>query len=65
MSAIVLCGSVRTPIGQFLGSLSEIPASELGSICAKETIRRSKIPIENIDEVILGRVHNIGFIYNR
>ena len=60
MTSIVLCGAVRTPIGQFLGTLSDIPTVELGAICAQETIKRSKIPVDKIDEVILGHVLAAG-----
>lgn len=56
----MLCGSVRTPIGQFLGILSDISTVELGTISAKETIKRSKVPTDQIDEVILGHVLNAG-----
>ena len=56
MSQIVLCGSVRTPIGAFLGTLSDIPAVDLGVVCAKESIRRAKCPLDQVDEVILGHV---------
>ena len=56
MGKIVLCGSVRTPIGAFLGTLSDISTVELGTICAQESIRRAKVPLDQVDEVIIGHV---------
>ena len=57
---VVICGSVRTPLGGFLGCLSHIKTEELGSVCVKETIRRSGVKVEDIDEVILGHVLSAG-----
>ena len=56
MSQVVLAGSIRTPIGAFLGTLSDISTVDLGTICAQESIRRANVPVDQIDEVILGHV---------
>jgi len=56
MSQVVLAGSIRTPIGAFLGTLSDISTVDLGTICAQESIRRANVPVDEIDEVILGHV---------
>ena len=57
---IVICGSVRSPIGQFLGKLSGVKPVELGVQCAKETIARSGVNPVDIDEVIIGHVLAAG-----
>ncbi|MCW8849889.1 MAG: thiolase family protein, partial [Melioribacteraceae bacterium] len=57
---VYIIDAVRTPIGSFLGSLSSIPATELGSIVIKGLIDRSKIPTDSVDEVIMGNVIAAG-----
>jgi len=57
---VVITSAARTPIGSFLGSLSTIPATQLGSTAIKEVLQRSKLPPEKVDEVIMGNVLNAG-----
>jgi len=56
----VIIGSLRTPIGSFLGSLSAFRASELGSFVIKELVKRTQINKDDIDEVIMGNVLQAG-----
>jgi acetyl-CoA C-acetyltransferase len=51
---IVLTGAVRTAIGKFGGTLSNVPAADLGAIVIKEAIARAGIKASDIDEVIMG-----------
>jgi acetyl-CoA C-acetyltransferase len=51
---IVLTGAVRTAIGKFGGTLSNISAVDLGSIVIKESIKRAGIQPSDVDEVIMG-----------
>ncbi|MDD4691550.1 MAG: acetyl-CoA C-acetyltransferase [Eubacterium aggregans] len=51
---IVLVGAVRTAIGNFGGSLKDVPVTELGSIVIKEAIHRAGIKPEDVDEVLMG-----------
>jgi acetyl-CoA C-acetyltransferase len=53
---VVLAGACRTAIGKFQGSLSTVPAAELGAIVIKETIARAGIKPEQVDEVYMGSV---------
>jgi len=53
---VFIVGAARTAVGSFLGSLSTVPAPKLGAICIKEAVARSKVPVEAIDEVIMGQV---------
>jgi acetyl-CoA C-acetyltransferase len=57
---IVIASAVRTGIGKFGGSLSGIPAPELGGIVIAEAIHRSGIDPSQVDEVIMGHVLQAG-----
>ena len=57
---VILKGSTRTPIGNFLGGLSSLSASELGSIAVRAAIERGQIDVFDIDEVIMGNVVSAG-----
>jgi 3-oxoadipyl-CoA thiolase len=49
---------IRTPVGNFGGTLSAVRADDLAAMVIEELIKRNpKIPIEAIDDVILG-CHN-------
>jgi len=53
---IVIVSAVRTPIGKFGGSLSEVPARTLGAITIREALQRAGIKGEDVDEVFMGCV---------
>ncbi len=52
----VIVGAARTPIGKFLGGLSPLSAPDLGGIAIREALKRSKVPAEDVQEVIMGHV---------
>src|SRR5512137_2329853 len=56
MRDVVITSAVRTAIGNFLGALSPISATELGGKAIEEAVRRSKIQKQDVDEVIMGNV---------
>ncbi len=56
----VILSAVRTPIGRFLGALSSLSATELGAIAVREAVKRANIPVDQVDEVILGNVVTAG-----
>ena len=56
MKEIVILGGARTPIGSFLGTLSGMPAPKLGSIAIKCALENSRVPAEQIQQVIMGNV---------
>ncbi len=60
MPAAVIASAVRTPIGAFLGSLSELPAPRLGAVAIAEAVRRARIEPAEVDEVIMGNVLTAG-----
>jgi acetyl-CoA C-acetyltransferase len=56
MENIYILGGVRTAIGKYGGSLKSVPAHTLGALVIKEALRRSNVPGDIVDEVILGEV---------
>ncbi|NLO20253.1 MAG: thiolase family protein [Ignavibacteria bacterium] len=56
----VILSAARTPIGSFLGSLSNFSAPQLGSKVIAEAIRRASISKEEVSEVIIGQVLTAG-----
>ncbi len=60
MKEVVIVSAVRTPMGSFMGSLSGIPATNLGSIAIKGAIDRAGINVNQVDEVIMGNVLQAG-----
>ena len=53
---VVITSALRTPIGTYRGSLKELNANKLGSICIKEVIKNSKLKGDDIDQVVMGQV---------
>ena len=61
MNHSYIIDAIRTPIGNFSGSLSTIRADDLAALTIKELVRRNpNIPTEMIDEVILGNHNQAG-----
>ena len=57
---IVIVAAGRTALGNFGGTLSALPASELGATVIKGLLERSGLQPSQIDEVILGQVLTAG-----
>ena len=60
MSDIVIVSGARTPMGGFQGSLSSVPAVELGAIAIREAVTRAGIQPSDVEEVIMGCVLPAG-----
>ena len=61
----VILSAARTPGGRFLGSLSGIPAPELGAVVVKAAVERAGIDDPAlIDEVLMGNVVSAGLGQN-
>ncbi len=56
----VILSAVRTPIGRFLGSLSSVPATTLGSVAVKAAVDRAGIDAADVEEVLMGNVVQAG-----
>ena len=61
---IVLAGACRTAIGSMGGSLSTVPAADLGAIVIKEAVKRAGIAPEQVDHVYMGCVIQAGLGQN-
>lgn len=61
---VFIVGAARTPIGKFQGSLAGFRAPELGAIAIKEAVTRSKVTLDQVDEVIMGNVLAAGLGQN-
>lgn len=59
-SDILITQPVRTAIGAYNGSLKGIPATELGAVVVRETLRRAGLAAEGIGSVIMGNVIQAG-----
>jgi acetyl-CoA C-acetyltransferase len=64
MDKPVIVGAVRTPIGRFLGTLSQIPATQLGAMVVSAVLERTGVEPGDVDEVILGNVVGAGLGQN-
>ena len=53
---IVITSAIRTAVGSFGGFLKNIPGEELGSAVITESVTKSKLKNEEIDEIIMGQV---------
>jgi acetyl-CoA C-acetyltransferase len=60
----VIVDAVRTPIGRFGGGLLEFSAGDLATHVIKALIDRSRVPVDQVDEVILGQVLPAGSTSN-
>src|SRR5215208_1572333 len=56
----VILSAARTPVGKFQGSLSNVPATQLGAIAVKAAVERAGINPADIEEVIMGNVVQAG-----
>jgi acetyl-CoA C-acetyltransferase len=64
MREVVIVSAARTPIGSFGGSLAALSAVELGTIAAREAIKRAGIDPALIDDVIIGNILSAGLGQN-
>ncbi|MBC8262661.1 MAG: acetyl-CoA C-acetyltransferase, partial [Anaerolineales bacterium] len=56
----VIVSAARTPIGRFQGTLSNVPASDLGAVAIKAAVERASIDPADIAEVLMGNVVQAG-----
>ena len=60
MRRAAIVSPVRTPVGKFLGSLSTIPAGELGATVIKALMERTGCDPERVDDVIFAQGYASG-----
>jgi acetyl-CoA C-acetyltransferase len=61
---VVIVAGVRTPVGKFLGSLSDFSAPQLGAMVVREVVKRAGIDAALVDECIMGNVVSAGIGQN-
>jgi len=57
---VVIVSAARTPIGSFLGSLSTMSATQLGSIAIKGAMDKINLDPALVQEVFMGNVVQAG-----
>ncbi len=57
---MVIAAYARTPIGSFLGTLSGVSATVLGSVAVREAVKRAGVAPGAVDQVIMGCVLPAG-----
>ncbi|WP_304017044.1 acetyl-CoA C-acyltransferase [Nonlabens dokdonensis] len=60
MKKAVIVSYARTPIGSFMGKLSSIPATKLGSIAIQGALEKISLDPKMVDEVLMGNVVQAG-----
>ena len=61
MSKVVyIVSAVRTPMGSFMGGLSKVSASQLGSVAIKGALSKGNVSASLVDEVFMGNVLQAG-----
>lgn len=60
MRRAAIVSPVRTPVGKFLGSLSTLPAGELGATVIKALMERTGCDPERVDDVIFAQGYASG-----
>ena len=61
---VVIISAVRTPVGKFQGSLSDLSATQLGALAVAEAVKRAHIDLKQVDECIMGNVVTAGLGQN-
>lgn len=56
----VILSACRTPIGKFRGSLSSVPATDLGACVVREAVARAGVAPQDVEEAIFGMVLPAG-----
>ncbi len=59
-NSVVIASIARTPVGAFSGSLSSLPASDLGAVAIGAALERAGVEAEAVSEVILGQILGAG-----
>lgn len=60
MRRAAIVSPVRTPVGKFGGALRSVSADALGALVIEELVKRTKIDVSKIDDVIFGQGYPNG-----
>ncbi|HEY8996316.1 MAG TPA: acetyl-CoA C-acetyltransferase [Edaphobacter sp.] len=64
MNDVVIVSAVRTPVGRFLGGLSDLSAVELGAVAVRAAVEKASIDAASVEECIMGCVLAAGLGQN-
>lgn len=57
---VVIVSAARTPVGSFNGTLSSLPAHQLGKVAIEAAMSRAGIEAKQVSEVIMGQILTAG-----
>ncbi len=60
MNKVYVVSAKRTPIGSFLGTLKDVHPASFAADVVKAMVHETKVPTENIDEVLVGNILPAG-----
>jgi acetyl-CoA C-acetyltransferase len=60
MRDALICEPVRTPVGRFGGMFRDVPVTDLATTVLKAVIDRGRLPVDQIDDVLLGQGYANG-----
>ena len=60
MKEVYIVSAVRTPMGSFMGSLSTVPATKLGSTAVKAALEKINLDASLVQEIYMGNVLQAG-----
>ena len=56
----LICGAVRTPVGRHGGALAAVRPDDLLSVAISELIRRTGVPVDRVEDVVMGCTNQAG-----
>ena len=60
MKEVYIVSAVRTPMGSFMGSLSTVPATQLGAAAVKGALDKINLDPKEVEEIYMGNVLQAG-----
>jgi acetyl-CoA C-acetyltransferase len=60
MREALICEPLRTPVGRFGGMFRDVPVTDLAVTVLKAVIERTGLPVEQVDDVLLGQAYANG-----
>ena len=60
MNEAFLVGGVRTPVGRYGGALASVRPDDLAALVVREAVERAGVPLDAVDEVVLGAANQAG-----
>lgn len=64
MENIAIISAVRTPIGNYMGTLRDVPAYDLVALVLNEAVKRAKVDPVRVGDVIMGQCYQSGEYVN-